>query len=63
MMENVESAHDKYDLSKDLDITKHDILDSKDEARHAIFDKGLSRRIWEELYKIIVMTKLILPHP
>ena len=38
MMENVETALDKYDASKDNDIHKHTILDSKDEASNAIFD-------------------------
>ena len=29
------------------------MIESRNEARHAIFEKGLSKRIWEELYKVI----------
>jgi nuclear GTP-binding protein len=60
MMEVVEVAHDRYDVTKDADIHKHDMIDSKDEARHAIFDKGLSRRIWEELYKVIDSSDVVI---
>jgi nuclear GTP-binding protein len=28
-------------------------VEDKEEARHAIFEKGLSKRIWEELYKVV----------
>jgi nuclear GTP-binding protein len=36
------------------------VIDAKDEARHAIFDKGLSKRIWEELYKVIDSSDVII---
>jgi len=32
----------------------------KDAIRHAIFDKGLSRRIWEELYKVIDSSDVVI---
>lgn len=38
---------------KDIDLHKNDMIDSKDAARHKVFDKGMSKRIWEELYKVI----------
>lgn len=53
LMQTVEEKHDGYSNVKDVDLHKHDVLDAKDEVRHAIFDKGLSKRIWEELYKVI----------
>lgn len=36
------------------------MVDARDEARHAIFDKGLSKRIWEELYKVIDSSDVII---
>ena len=42
-----------YDVKKDNDLHKGDILDSKAEVRHNIFEKGTSKRIWEELYKVV----------
>ena len=60
LVNNVESALDKYDVSKDNDIHKHTMIDARDEARHAIFDKGLSRRIWEELYKVIDSSDVVI---
>lgn len=56
----VEQAQDGYDPSKDKDISKHVVLDFKDEARHSLFDKGLSKRIWEELYKVIDSSDVII---
>jgi nuclear GTP-binding protein len=34
-------------------LHKNDIIDAKDKTREKIFEKGLSKRIWEELYKVI----------
>lgn len=59
-MNTVEKAHDNYDSTKDYDIHKQTIHDSKDETRHSIFEKGLSRRIWEELYKVIDSSDVII---
>lgn len=60
LVDQVEKAHDNYDPTKDTDITKQIVLDAKDETRHAIFEKGLSRRIWEELYKVIDSSDVII---
>ena len=32
----------------------------KDAARHSVFTKGLSKRIWEELYKVIDSSDVLL---
>lgn len=53
LMENVEEKQGFYDAEKDADLHKNDFQEDRKEARHAIFEKGLSKRIWEELYKVI----------
>ena len=53
LMTHVEEKKEGYDENKDGDYHKNDVINEKDEARHAIFEKGLSKRIWEELYKVI----------
>lgn len=60
MVSKVEIQQDAYDVSKDKDMTKHDVPDSKDEIRHSVFEKGLSRRIWEELYKVIDSSDVVI---
>lgn len=34
-------------------MKKHIIPDAKDRTRDIIFEKGLSKRIWDELYKVV----------
>lgn len=53
MVKEVENKSSTYDPIKDLDLQKSIIKDDRDAHRHSIFDKGTSRRIWEELYKVI----------
>jgi len=53
MVRSVEEKQETYNPVKDVDLHKNDVIDARDGARHKIFDKGLSRRIWEELYKVI----------
>lgn len=52
-MESVEEKHGFYEPEKDGDLHKNDMVELKNAARHAIFEKGLSKRIWEELYKVV----------
>ena len=59
-MNKVEEDHDNYDPTKDKDATKHLVQDYKDEIRHAVFEKGLSKRIWEELYKVIDSSDVVI---
>ena len=59
-MNHVEKQNDNYDEQKDKDRHKNDFIDARDAVRHAIFDKGLSKRIWEELYKVIDSSDVIL---
>ena len=53
LIKDAEQAQDDYDPNKDKDLHKNDIVIDKMEVRHAIFEKGLSKRIWEELYKVV----------
>ena len=49
-----------YEPEKDNDLHKNDFVEEKNEARHAIFEKGLSKRIWEELYKVIDSSDVVI---
>ena len=60
LVKNIEEKQDTYDPVKDADLHKNDVLDAREGARHKIFDKGLSRRIWEELYKVIDSSDVII---
>lgn len=53
MMKEVANRTSTYDVTKDIDLHKSVISDDREAHRHSIFDKGTSRRIWEELYKVI----------
>lgn len=60
MMKDVEEKHEGYDVFKDTDFHKNIVHDSKDAARNKIFEKGLSKRIWDELYKVIDSSDVII---
>lgn len=60
MMKGVEERHGSYNDEKDVDLHKRDVIDMKDATRHYIFEKGLSKRIWEELYKVIDSSDVLL---
>jgi nuclear GTP-binding protein len=53
MVKKIESKNDTYDVAKDMDLYKEVVPDMKEAARSKLFDKGMSKRIWEELYKVI----------
>ena len=53
LMDSVTEKQGFYEPEKDSDLHKNDEGIDKNEARHAIFEKGLSKRIWEELYKVV----------
>jgi nuclear GTP-binding protein len=60
MVKSVDEKIETYNPVKDVDLHKNDISDTRDVGRHKIFDKGLSRRIWEELYKVIDSSDVII---
>ena len=60
MVRNVENKREKYDSVKDGDWHKNDVVDIKNAVRDRIFEKGLSKRIWEELYKVVDSSDVII---
>lgn len=60
MLKKVQETSTEYNPEKDRDLHKFDIMDSKQEVQHAIFFKGQSKRIWEELYKVIDSSDVLL---
>jgi len=60
LMAHVEEVQGFYEPTKDSDLHKNDEMGDKDMARHAIFEKGLSKRIWEELYKVIDSSDVVI---
>jgi nuclear GTP-binding protein len=59
-MNHIDEKNDVYTEEKDTDLHKFDMIESKDLTREKIFEKGLSKRIWEELYKVIDSSDVIL---
>jgi len=59
-MSTVEKQNQEYDEAKDADYHKNDFKEDRDLARHSIFDKGLSKRIWEELYKVVDSSDVVI---
>ena len=43
---------DKYDEEKDKDLVSENIDDVREQAKHSMFNKGQSKRIWNELFKV-----------
>lgn len=60
LMDSVEEKYGFYEPEKDADLHKNDFQEDRKEARHAIFEKGLSKRIWEELYKVIDSSDVVI---
>ncbi|XP_031639652.1 nucleolar GTP-binding protein 2 [Contarinia nasturtii] len=59
MSKQAEDATDKYDENKDVDLMKEE-ADSKDIVRDWVFGAGQSKRIWNELHKVIDSSDIIL---
>ncbi|CAH0729876.1 unnamed protein product, partial [Brenthis ino] len=55
----VEENAEKYDVNKDVDRVRED-SGMKDGQREWIFGAGMSRRIWNELYKVIDSSDVLL---
>ena len=60
MKEKVDQAAMNYNSEKDKDLTKHLMLDERDAKRDKIFEKGQSKRIWEELYKVLDSSDVVI---
>jgi len=60
MLTKAQDNYDEYDTVKDVDLHKWDTVDSRPEMKAAVFFKGQSKRIWEELYKVIDSSDVLL---
>ncbi|XP_034831172.1 uncharacterized protein Ns2 [Maniola hyperantus] len=59
LSKSVEENAEKYDETKDIDRVRED-SGMKDGQREWIFGAGMSRRIWNELYKVIDSSDVLL---
>ncbi|RKP07398.1 NUC091 domain-containing protein [Thamnocephalis sphaerospora] len=53
MLSTADDSIETYDCKKDSDLVENSISDHTDLARESIFQKGQSKRIWGELYKVM----------
>lgn len=51
---------DKYDEEKDKDLVSENIDDVREQAKHSMFNKGQSKRIWNELFKVIDSSDVVI---
>ncbi|XP_046850071.1 nucleolar GTP-binding protein 2-like, partial [Xenia sp. Carnegie-2017] len=59
LVSQVDDSRENYDSNKDMDLTK-DEPDSTSLAIESVFSKGQSKRIWNELYKVIDSSDVLL---
>ena len=59
MLNKATEGIEEYNPAADGDLTKH-IEKDKDLVKAAVFFKGSSKRIWEELYKVIDSSDVLL---
>jgi len=57
---NANQAQDNYKPLADKDFKIEDKHNVRDMVRDPIFNKGLSKRIWEELYKVIDSSDVVI---
>lgn len=60
MLTKVGEHNEDYDPGNDKDLHKFDQVDARQEVSAAVFFKGQSKRIWEELYKVIDSSDVLL---
>ncbi|KAF9576540.1 GTPase required for pre-60S ribosomal subunit nuclear export and maturation [Mortierella alpina] len=56
----VESTLETYDEKADKNLTSNVVTDWIEEARDSVFQKGQSKRIWGELYKVIDSSDVVI---
>ena len=59
MLNRVEETNEEYNPNNDKDLHKFDYVEKR-EVSAAVFFKGTSKRIWEELYKVIDSSDVLL---
>jgi nuclear GTP-binding protein len=62
LAEKVDQVRDSYDNDESKPILGKAVKDdgTRDAARHTMFDKGQSKRIWGELYKVIDSSDVVI---
>ena len=60
MLEVVDEKKDKYAPENDRDLKKLQVEDMKDAALDKRVEAGQSKRIWEELYKVIDSSDVVI---
>jgi nuclear GTP-binding protein len=57
LVSTTEEMLENYSEKNDPSLLSNTVTDWIEEARHSLFSKGKSKRIWNELYKVIRITK------
>jgi nuclear GTP-binding protein len=60
MLEKVQKSQEKYDPVKDNDLHKNDMIDAKIKVSDKRIEAGQSKRIWEELYKVLDSSDVVI---
>ncbi|KAF0451426.1 NGP1NT-domain-containing protein [Gigaspora margarita] len=60
LMTNTNHSLENYEEKKDPSLLSNKIIDWIDEARDSVFSKGQSKRIWNELYKVIDSSDVVI---
>jgi nuclear GTP-binding protein len=53
LLDKATKSQTEYDPTKDADLHKNDMIDAKEKVSDKRIEAGQSKRIWEELYKVI----------
>lgn len=59
LVQSIQDRHDKYDVGKDMDLVR-DAPDIWEAPKEWINSAGQSKRIWNELYKVIDSSDVVI---
>ena len=60
LLKNAHEKQQNYDSNKDKDLHRFDMIEAKEMALDKRIEAGQSKRIWEELYKVIDASDVII---
>jgi len=60
LIDSAAKAENAYDAEKDRDLVDENVEGLKDAQRENIFGAGMSKRIWNELYKVIDSSDVVI---
>merc|ERR1712029_700629 len=60
LIDSAAKAENSYDAEKDKDLVDDNVEGLKDAQRENIFGAGMSKRIWNELYKVIDSSDVVI---